>query len=124
MIENLEVPKRLMGSFKRVVRRIPVDLKKDDELIRTVLAYLELGGEKLARQAVETAKQTLGLEVAQKKKKAREEALIRAAEARLAALHEEAKEADDDDFDDDDAEADDDTDDGAEDDASEDTKEH
>ena len=101
MIETIEVPKTLMGPFKRVVRRIPVELKKDEELIRTVLAYLELGGEKLARQAVETAKQTVGLEVAQRKKKAREEALIRAAEARLAAANEEARE-DDDDFDDDD----------------------
>lgn len=106
MIENLEVPKRLMGSFKRVVRRIPVDLRKDEELIRTALAYLELGGEKLARQAVETAKQTLDLEVAQRRKKAREEALIRAAEARLAAATEEANE-DKDDFDEEDDESDD-----------------
>ena len=106
MIENIEVPKRLMGSFKRVVRRIPVDLRKDEELIRTALAYLELGGEKLARQAVETAKQTLDLEVAQRRKKAREEALIRAAEARLAAATEEANE-DKDDFDEEDDESDD-----------------
>ena len=106
MIENIEVPRKLLGSFKRVVRRIPVDLKKDEELIRTVLSYLELGGEKLARQAVETAKQTLDLEVAQRKKKAREEALIRAAEARLAAATEEANE-DKDDFDEDDDESDD-----------------
>ena len=117
MIENIEVPQRLMGSFKRVVRRIPVDLKKDEELIRTVLAYLELGGEKLARQAVETAKQSLGLEVAQKKKRAREEALIRAAEARLAAANEELQEKDDD-FDDDEDDGDD------EDDASDDVKEY
>jgi hypothetical protein len=110
MIEDIEVPKKLMGSFKRVVRRIPVDLKKDEELIRTVVAYLELGGEKLARQAVEAAKQTLGLEVAQRRKKAREEALIRAAEARLAAAEEES-DGDDDDFDDDDDDHDDDDDD-------------
>jgi len=105
MIENIEVPRKLLGPFKRVVRRIPVDLKKDEELIRTVLAYLELGGEKLARQAVETAKRTLNLEVAQRKKKAREEALIRAAEARLAAATEEANEGKDD-FDEDDEDAD------------------
>lgn len=101
MIDDIEVPKKLMGPFKRVVRRIPVDLKKDEELIRTVLAYLALGGEKVARQAVEAAKQTLELEVAQRRKKAREEALIRAAEARLAAAEEES-DGDDDDFDDDD----------------------
>ena len=112
MIDKVEVPKNLMGSFKRVARRIPVDLKKDEELIKTIVAYLQLGGEKLARQAVVSAKQTLELEVAQRKKKAREEALIRAAEARLAAANEESRE-DDDDFDDD---ADDDADDDSPDD--------
>ena len=118
MIDNIEVPDNLMGSFKRVVRRIPVDLKKDEELIKTVVAYLQLGGEKLARQAVAVAKQTLDLEVAQRRKKAREEVLIRAAEVRLAAADPESVEKGDD-FDDDDA--DDDDDDDAEDD---DIKEH
>lgn len=88
MIDKFEVPKNLMGSFKRVARRIPVDLKKDEELIKTVLAYLQVGGEKLARQAVEAASRTRELEVAQRRKKAREEALIRAAEARLASTDE------------------------------------
>lgn len=92
MTTNIDVPQELMGSFKRVSRRIPVDLRKDDQLIQTVIAFLELGGEKLARQAVETAKQTRGLEVAQRRKKAREEALIRAAEARLAAADAESEE--------------------------------
>lgn len=86
MIDQIEVPKDLMGSFKRVSRRIPVELRKDETLIKTVVDYLQLGGEKLARQAVESAKQTHQLEVAQRRKKAREDALIRAAEARLAAI--------------------------------------
>lgn len=88
MVNTIEVPQELMGSFKRIVRRIPVDLKKDDEFIKTILGYLQLGGEKLARQAVDAAKQTLELEIIQRKKKSREEALIRAAEARLAATDE------------------------------------
>ena len=85
MISNIDVPEALKGPFKRIARRIPVDLKKDEELVKTIIAFLELGGEKLARQAVESAKQTLELEKTQKRKKAREEALIRAAEARQAA---------------------------------------
>lgn len=112
MIDNIEVPDELVGSFKRVVRRIPVDLKKDEELIKTVVAYLQLGGEKLARQAVEAAKQTHELELAQRKKKAREEALVRAAEARLEADNEDAREGggdfEDDDDDDDESDQDDD----------------
>ena len=118
MIDQLDIPKDLMGSFKRVSRRIPVDLRKDEALIKTVVAFLKLGGEKLARQAVETAKQTHDLEVAQRRKKAREEALLRAAEARLAAIDEAAaKKADDfDDFADDDDDDDDDDNDDIEDD--------
>jgi hypothetical protein len=100
MIDKVELPKNLMGSFKRVSRRIPVGLRKDEELLKTVVAYLQLGGEKLARQAVESAKHTLELEMAQRKKKAREEALIRAAEARLAAADAESDESEED-FDDD-----------------------
>ena len=112
MIDQIEVPKDLMGSFKRVSRRIPVDLRKDEALIETVVAYLKLGGEKLARQAVESAKQTHELKVAQRRRKAREEALIRAAEARLAAADEasgkKTDDFDDDDDDDDDGDDDDD----------------
>ncbi|BBO85292.1 hypothetical protein DSCO28_58580 [Desulfosarcina ovata subsp. sediminis] len=108
MIDKFDVPSELAGSFKRIARRIPVDLKKDEELIRTIVAYLQLGGERLARQAVEAAKQTLGLEVAQRKKKAREEALIRAAEARLAAADGEADDDSDDEYDEDDDANDDD----------------
>ena len=106
MIDRIEVPKNLMGSFKRVARRIPVGLKNDEDLVKTVVAYLQLGGEKLARQAVEAAKRTLELEVAQRKKKAREEALIRAAEARLAAADAESGESDED-FEDEDDDNDD-----------------
>lgn len=102
MVNTIEVPQELMGSFKRIARRIPVDLKKDEELVKTIMAYLQLGGEKLARQAVDTARQSLELEIIQRKKKAREEALIRAAEARLAATDEEFVKDDDYDVDDDD----------------------
>ena len=108
MVNTIEVPQELMGSFKRIARRIPVDLKKDEELVKTILAYLQLGGEKLARQAIDTARQSLELEIIQRKKKAREEALIRAAEARLAATDEEFVK--DDDYDEDDDDDDDDND--------------
>jgi len=91
MISNFDVPDELKGSFKRIARRIPVDLRTDEELVKTLLAFLALGGEKLARQAVDSARQTLELEKTQKRKKAREEALIRAAEARQAAAEADAE---------------------------------
>lgn len=101
MTDKIEIPNELMGSYKRIARRIPVDLKKDEVLMQTIVAYLKMGGERLARQAVVSARQTLELDVAQRKKKAREEALIRAAEARLAAADKDAN-TDEEDFDDDD----------------------
>ena len=102
MYSHIEIPNDLIGPFKRIMRRIPVELKKDENLIKIVLAYLQLGGERLARQAVASAKLTLQLEVAERRKKAREESLIRAAEARLAAMEDESDDEDDeDDFDDD-----------------------
>lgn len=104
MIDGFDLPPNLMGSFKRVSRRIPAELKKDDELMRTVVAFLRLGGEKLARQAIDAARQTQELEIAERKKKAREEALVRAAEARLAAVDKPSTEDGEyDDEDDDDA---------------------
>ena len=106
MFDKLDIPSELAGSYKRIARRIPVDLKKDDVLMQTIVDYLKMGGERLARQAVEAAKQTLELELAERKKRARQEALIRAAEARLAAAGGEA--GDDDDYNDDDDEDDDD----------------
>ncbi len=42
MINSIEVPKNLMGSFKRVARRIPVGLKNDEDLVKTIVAYLQL----------------------------------------------------------------------------------
>ena len=107
MIDDVDLPNNLMGSFKRVARRIPAELKKDDELMRTVVAFLRLGGEKLARQAIDAAKQTQELEIAERKKRAREEALIRAAEARLAAVEKQSDEDDDYDAEDEDDESDD-----------------
>ena len=107
MINKVDVPQNLMGSFKRIARRIPVDLRKDEELIETIVGYLKLGGEKLARQAVDAERQTLELEIIQRKKKAREEALIRAAEARLALKEENSSENRDDDEDDDEDDAED-----------------
>lgn len=101
MADNSNVSDSLMGPLKRVVRRLPVELKNDPALIQTIMVYLRLGGEKLARQAGESAAQTHELEVVQRKKKARHEALIRAAEARLAERDEESA-ANGDDYDQDD----------------------
>ena len=107
MVDKVDTSDNMTGPFKRVVRRLPVELKKDEELIQTLMAYLQLGGEKLARHASEAARQTHELEMVQRKKRARHDALIRAAEARLAEKGAENT-VNDDEFDDDDDDDDDD----------------
>lgn len=102
MTDTIEIPQELQGSFKRMMRRIPIDLRNDRKLIETILAYLKLGGEKLAKQTLQALEETRKAEAAQRKKKAREEALIRAAEARANKEAEESEKEKDDDDDDDD----------------------
>jgi hypothetical protein len=54
--EELEIPEDLQWAFKRVVKKIPSDLKCDTELKKKIFIYLKLGGEKLARQRIELIK--------------------------------------------------------------------
>jgi hypothetical protein len=56
MTENLIVPDDLVGSFKRLLSRVPADQRDDETLQQTLLMYLKLGGEKLARQRLEIFK--------------------------------------------------------------------
>ncbi len=82
MLDEITVEKELRGSFKRIVLRIPKKLQKNRYILETAIVYLKLGGEKLARQAIEIFKTANDLEAAQRKRKLRDEALLRAAEAR------------------------------------------
>ena len=56
MIEDLEIPEELTHTFKRLMRRVPNELKGDVEFFKNLLIYLKIGGEKLARQRIEITK--------------------------------------------------------------------
>ena len=56
MIEDLDIPKELQPTFKRVTRRLPGELKVDLEFLKNLLVYIKIGGEKLARQRIEITK--------------------------------------------------------------------
>jgi hypothetical protein len=56
MIEDLEIPEELKSTFKRVMRRVPHELKGDLEFLKNLLVYLKMGGEKLAKQRIEITK--------------------------------------------------------------------
>lgn len=56
MIEDFQVPDEYLGAFRRLVRRMPVELQTDETFLQTLVMYLKLGGEKLARHRIEVEK--------------------------------------------------------------------
>ncbi len=94
MSETVSVPETLVGSFKRMMRRVPTDLRNDENMPATILAYLKLGGEKLAKQALMAMNETQRFETAIKRRKLREEMLLKAAESRNLEAEEKGDEED------------------------------
>jgi len=56
MIEDFQVPDEFLGAFRRLVRRMPVELQTDEAFLQTLIMYFKLGGEKLASHRVEVEK--------------------------------------------------------------------
>ena len=56
MIEELDIPEELKFTYKRVLRRVPGELKEDPDFLKNLLVYIKIGGEKLARQRIEITK--------------------------------------------------------------------
>ena len=56
MAQELNIPEELKSSYKRVMKRASRELREDVEFQKTTLIYLQLGGEKLARQRIEITK--------------------------------------------------------------------
>ena len=55
MSDPVEIPDILHGSFKRLMSRIPENLRDNRELQEKCLAYLKLGGYSLALHRLESA---------------------------------------------------------------------
>ena len=53
MIEDFQVPDEFLGAFRRLVRRMPLELQTDEGFLEKLVLYLKLGGEKLASHRVE-----------------------------------------------------------------------
>ena len=56
MAKNLNIPDELQGTFKRLMYRVPEKLRSDSHTQKIIQLYLKLGGEKLAKQHIETIK--------------------------------------------------------------------
>ncbi|MFO7685684.1 MAG: hypothetical protein R6V60_06295 [Desulfobacterales bacterium] len=56
MTVKLDVPEDRLGSFQRMKRQLPLEIREDPEVLRKLLIYLKLGGDRLVRQFVATVK--------------------------------------------------------------------
>lgn len=54
--ETRVIPDEYQGSIKRLLNKVPQEKRNDENLIRMLLVYLKLGGEKLARHHIEASK--------------------------------------------------------------------
>ncbi len=52
MPEALTIPESLQMTFKRMLHRLPADKRDDIDLQKSVLLYLKMGGERLARARI------------------------------------------------------------------------
>jgi predicted nucleic acid-binding Zn-ribbon protein len=78
---NLDIPEALKPNFQRVYRRIPMDLRQNVDFIQDLVLFLKVGGERLARQHLEVAKNDLKLIKTAQRKERRREAMRRTAAA-------------------------------------------
>lgn len=78
---KFDIPEALKPNFQRVYRRIPMDLRQNPELIKDLVLFLKVGGERLARQHLEVTKNDLKLVKTALRKERRREAMRRTAAA-------------------------------------------
>ncbi len=52
MSEALQIPDALQMTFKRMLHRVPAKKRDDIEIQKSVLLFLKLGGERLARARI------------------------------------------------------------------------
>lgn len=101
MESNFTIPQELQMSFQRLIPYMSPGLRNDEQGLESVLLYLKLGGERLARIVIDAYNQTHRLQEVAEQKLRLEEILL---------AKQMADEADDDDEDDDDESDDDDDD--------------
>ena len=76
MGQQFSVPEDYKSSFQRLAPYMSASIRNDQKALEAVLLYLKLGGEKLARIALDAFKQNQRLENAETKKKLREAVML------------------------------------------------
>lgn len=76
MDNTFAIPEELRLPFQRLLPYMSPGLRSDQNGLEAILLYLKLGGEKLARAAIDAYNQTLRLKTAELQKLRLEEALL------------------------------------------------
>jgi len=76
MADQFTVPEEYAVSFRRILPYLAHPLKKNIQILESLLLYLKLGGEKMARIAIDAMNVTQRLQDAEVKKQLREQELL------------------------------------------------
>jgi hypothetical protein len=76
MSNQFTVPEEYEASFRRVLPYLMAPLQKDIQILESLLLYLKLGGEKMARIVIDALNVTQRLQDAEVKKQLREQELL------------------------------------------------
>ncbi len=104
MEATFTVPEELQSSFQRLLPHMAAGLRSDPEGLESILLYLKLGGERLARIAIDAYNQTDRLKNAEIQKQRLEEAMLA---EQLDAEEDDDEEDDDEENDDEDSDSED-----------------
>jgi phosphopantothenoylcysteine synthetase/decarboxylase len=76
MVEQFTVPEEYEISLRRIMPYLMSPLQKNPQILESLLLYLKLGGEKMARIAIDAMNVTQRLRDAEVKKQLREQELL------------------------------------------------
>jgi hypothetical protein len=76
MADQFTVPEEFEISIRRIFPYLAAPLQKDPQILESLLLYLKLGGEKMARIAIDALNVTQRLQYAEPKKQLREQELL------------------------------------------------
>lgn len=77
MSEPLSVPAEYQESFRRLLLHVAGPLRNDATVLQSILLYLKLGNEKLARIAIDAYNENHRLSELENRRRLREEAMLR-----------------------------------------------
>jgi hypothetical protein len=76
MADQFTVPEEYDISIRRILPYLAAPLQKNPQVLESLLLYLKLGGEKMARIAIDALNVTQRLEFGEPKNQLREQALL------------------------------------------------